>query len=300
MLLFAFIGSVALAVLAYEIGSRVQGLMFGGMRGNRLDGGHVAGITPERRNTWEAILIAIFPNRFDIGQAKDTANVIALLRRSGYYYDTPGEFYAVAIRDFSQNLVVAALGAGACVMFGFPLIAPFFAGFYLYLGLRRPYDRLRKAAKKRAEGMKNNMLIGMSVLESLLSVSVSVQSALRQVSQIGGPFCNLIGLLVAQIESKGDSAIVEAIAVTKSHLPDPNDIEANLFFGDIQDHFVKSRPILSSVRALRESVHRDVLNSTEARAALVKQRSGLFGILAVVGLIFAIILPYLGAIGFGG
>jgi len=297
MLLLAFVGSVALAVLAYEISSRVQKLMLGGMSGDRLHGAYVTGAAaPEQRNTWEAILIAIFPTRFDIGQAKDTANVIALLRRSGYYYDTPGEFYAVAIRDFSQYLVVAALGAGACVMFGLPLFAPFFAGVYLYFGLRRPYDRLKKEAKKRAEGMKNNMLIGLAVLESLLSVSVSVQSALRQVSQIGGPFCNLLGLLVAQIESKGDTAIVDAIAVTKSHLPDPNDIEANLFFGDIEDHFVKSRPILSSVRALRESVHRDVLNSTESRAALVKQRSGLFGILAVVGLIFAIILPYLGAI----
>ena len=50
------------------------------------------------------------------------------------------------------------------------------------------------------------------------------------------------------------------------------------------------------VKALRESVHREVVDGTEARAALVKQRSGLFGIFAVMGLVLAIILPYVGAI----
>ena len=298
MLALVFIGSLALGVLTYEVASWIQRLMFGSQNVGRLSGAHMAGAgnTPERRNTWDAILVAIFPGRFDLSQVKDKSNVIALLRRSGYYYDTPGEFYAAAIRDFSQYLVVAALGAGACVMLGAPWLAPLVAVLYLYLGLRRPYDRLKKAAKKRSDGMKNNMLIGLAVLESLLSVSVGVQDALRQASQIGGPFCNLLGLLVAQIESKGETAIVDAIEVTKSHLPDPNEIEANLFFQDIKDHFTNSRPILASVKALRESVHREVVDGTEARAALVKQRSGLFGIFAVLGLVLAIILPYVGAI----
>ena len=34
---------------------------------------------------------------------------------------------------------------------------------------------------------------------------------------------------------------------------------------------------------------------TEARAALVRQRSGLFGVLAVLGLVLAIILPFMGS-----
>jgi hypothetical protein len=38
-----------------------------------------------------------------------------------------------------------------------------------------------------------------------------------------------------------------------------------------------------------------VVEMTEARAALVRQRSGLFGVLAVVGLVLAIILPFMGA-----
>jgi hypothetical protein len=41
-------------------------------------------------------------------------------------------------------------------------------------------------------------------------------------------------------------------------------------------------------------VHRLVLDATEERAALVRQRANLFGIFAIVGLLFALILPYMG------
>jgi 3-oxoacyl-(acyl-carrier-protein) synthase len=63
--------------------------------------------------TWEALLVAILPGRFDPNQAKNMADVISLLRRAGYPYDTPGDFYAAAIRDFSVFLAVGGLLAGA-------------------------------------------------------------------------------------------------------------------------------------------------------------------------------------------
>jgi hypothetical protein len=46
------------------------------------------------------------------------------------------------------------------------------------------------------------------------------------------------------------------------------------------------------VQRLQESVHRSVVEMTEARAALVPQRSGLFSVLAVLGLVLAIIAPF--------
>ena len=52
--------------------------------------------------------------------------------------------------------------------------------------------------------------------------------------------------------------------------------------------------MLSSVQGLQESVHRSVVEATEARAALVRQRAGLFGVMAVLGLVLAIIAPFLG------
>ncbi len=119
-----------------------------------------------------------------------------------------------------------------------------------------------------------------------------MQEALRRTALGGGPFCNLLGLLVARMEVEDFS---KAIEVTRAHLPDLTDVEANLFLRDIQDFFANNRPVLASVQGLQEAVHRSVVELTEARAALVRQRSGLFGVLAVVGLVLAIIAPFMGA-----
>lgn len=288
MTFFAFLGALSLSVLAFELLSAFQNA-FSAFGSNRLINNHSA-IT--RRSTWDALLVAVLPGRFDPNQAKNMADVISLLRRAGYPYDTPGEFYAAAIRDFSVYLAVGGMLAGALVAMGMVAFAPVIAMIFILLGLRRPYVRSKMLAKKRAEGLRNNMLIGLSVLSSLLSSGVGVQEALRRASTVGGPFCNLLGLLVARMEVDD---FTKAIDVTRAHLPDPSDVEANLFLRDIYDFFANNRPVLTSVQGLQESVHRAVVEMTEARAALVRQRSGLFGVLAVVGLVLAIIAPFMGA-----
>jgi Flp pilus assembly protein TadB len=289
MTFFAFLGALALSVLAFELVSAFQGAisLFGS---NRLISTGAA--STQRRSTWEALLVAVLPGRFDPEKAKNTADVISLLRRAGYPYDTPGEFYAAAIRDFSLFLGVGGLLAGALAAMDILMAAPVVALIFVLLGLRRPYVRLKTLAKKRAESLRNNMLIGLSVLSALLSSGVGVQEALRRSASVGGPFCNLLGLLVARMEVDDFN---KAIEVTRAHLPDLSDVEANLFLRDIQDFFANNRPVLSSVQGLQESVHRSVVELTEARAALVRQRSGLFGVLAVVGLVLAIIAPFMGA-----
>jgi len=288
MTFLAFLGALSLSVLAFELLSVFQNA-FSVFGSNRLISNHSA---TTRRSTWDALLVAILPGRFDPSQAKNMADVISMLRRAGYPYDTPGEFYAAAIRDFSVYLAVGGMLAGALAAMGVVPFAPVIAMIFILLGLRRPYVRLKMLAKKRSEGLRNNMLIGLSVLGSLLSSGVGVQEALRRASTVGGPFCNLLGLLVARMEVDDFG---KAIEVTRAHLPDPNDVEANLFLRDIYDFFANNRPVLSSVQGLQESVHRMVVEMTEARAALVRQRSGLFGVLAVVGLVLAIILPFMGA-----
>ena len=247
---------------------------------------------PERRphTVLDAILLAVLPKRFDPNVA-DMTDIMALLRRSGYYHANPGEFFAAAIRDFSQFLIVGTGLAVALLILDMPIAAIPILTIYIILGLRRPYTRLKKIAKKREDAMKNNMLLGLSVLVSLLSVSTSAQQAFTQTAQIGGPFCNLLALLSAQISKMPPE---DAVAVVKAHLPNPRDVEANLFLNDVLAYFKESRRILSGVTALRHSVHRLVLDATEERAALVRQRANLFGIFAIVGLLFALILPYMG------
>ena len=290
MTFFIFLGALALSVLAFELMTVFQNA-FSPFGGSRLSSFSTQSQT-KRRSAWEALLVAVLPGRFDPDAAKNTADVISLLRRAGYPYDTPGEFYAAAIRDFSTFLLVGGLLAGAMAALDMLIVAPVIALIFIFLGLRRPYVRMKTLAKKRAESLRNNMLIGLSVLSSLLSSGVGVQEALRRASTVGGPFCNLLGLLVARMEVED---FTKAIEVTRAHLPDPRDVEAGLFLRDIQDFFANNRPILSSVQGLQESVHRSVVESTEERAALVRQRAGLFGVMAVLGLVLAIIAPFMGS-----
>ena len=290
MTFFAFLGALSVSVVTFELMAAFQNV-FSTFGSNRLMSIN-ANSSTARRSTWEALLVAILPGRFNPDQAKNMADVINLLRRAGYPYDTPGDFYAAAIRDFSMFLAVGGMMAGALAAMGMIAFAPVIAMIFILLGLRRPYVRLRMLAKRRAEGLRNNMLIGLSVLSSLLSSGVGVQEALRRASTVGGPFCNLLGLLVARMEVDD---FTKAIEITRAHLPDPADVEANLFLRDIYDFFANNRPVLTSVQGLQESVHRTVVEMTEARAALVRQRSGLFGVLAVLGLVLAIIAPFMGA-----
>ena len=101
---FAFLGALSLSVLTFELLNVFQST-FSTFGGNRLSN-FTSHPQIKRRSTWDALLIAILPGRFDPDAAKNTADVISLLRRAGYPYDTPGEFYAVAIRDFSTFLLV--------------------------------------------------------------------------------------------------------------------------------------------------------------------------------------------------
>jgi len=288
MTILAFTGALAVSVLAFALLTALQRAT--GFGRTRLS----FGAAPEQagRSTWEALLVAVLPNRFDPAQAKDSADVISLLRRAGYPYDTPGEFYAAAVRDFSLFLGVGGMLAGALAAMDMAIAAPAVALIFAFLGLRRPYVRIKARAKKRAESMRNNMLIGLSVLNSLLSSGVGVQEALRRAAGVGGPFCNLLGLLVARMEVEDFG---KAIEVTRAHIPDPGDVEVNLFLRDVYDFFANNRPILSSIQGLQESVHRNVVEMTESRAALVRQRAGLFGVLSVVGLVLAIIAPFMGS-----
>lgn len=75
--------------------------------------------------------------------------------------------------------------AGALAAMNIIAAAPVIAMIFILLGLRRPYVRLKTLAKKRAESLRNNMLIGLSVLSSLLSSGVGVQEALRRASTNG-------------------------------------------------------------------------------------------------------------------
>src|SRR5260221_9598435 len=180
MAFFAFLAALCLAIAGHEIAAMIQVLIFGHRR-TIVDGPRVADDIqiPKKHGgtTLDAIFLAVFPKRFDERSATNVTDVVGLFRRSGYYYATPGEFYAAAIRDFSQYLIIGVALAVGLVILGMPVAAVPILVIYIVLGLRRPYSRLKRVAKKRDDAMKNNMLLGRSVLESLLSVSTGLQTA---------------------------------------------------------------------------------------------------------------------------
>ncbi len=71
-------------------------------------------------------------------------------------------------------------------------------------------------------------------------------------------------------------------------------MKTNLLLRGIYDLFANNRPVLSSVQALQESVHRTVVEMTETRAAHARQPAGLFVALTVRGLMSAILAPLMG------
>lgn len=284
----AFLGALSLSVLAYEVTAALTRSPF---RQSRLAGIQNENRTVElpRRSTWSAVLATLLPSSFNPEAAQNRAGVIDLLRRAGYPYDTPGEFYAHAVHTFSLFLTVGGLLAGFLFSLGMPFPGIFIAAIFVFLGLRRPYTHLKALATKRAEALRSNMLTGLAMLNALMSAGVGVQEALRRTASVGGPFCNLLGLLIARMEVED---FRKALTTTQAHLPEPGDVEAQLFLRDVEAFFIHNRPLLASVQALQEAIHRNVIEATEARAALVRQRSGLFGVLAVVGLVISLIAPF--------
>ncbi len=289
--IIAVIGAIALTLFVFEIGSTFQYAVSLGKH-SRMAGVYTASASiPRRRPTWEALIANILPGRFDPTRAANLGSVIEQLRRAGWPYETPGDYYAAAIRTFAVYLLIGAGCAVGVALSDAPEMAPFVAAAFVYLGLRRPGYQLQQKVKRRAEAMRSNMLIGLSVLNSLLDAGVGVQEALRRTASVGGPFCNLLGLLVAQMDRQ---SLPKAFAVTQAHLPDPDDVEMSMFLRDVEAYFTTNRPLGAGVHALQAAVHRLVVERTTERASLVQRRAGLFGVLAVVGLLLGLIMPYSG------
>ena len=126
-------------------------------------------------------------------------------------------------------------------------------------------------------------------MKSLLEAGVGVQEAMRRTTEVGGPFCNFLLLIVSRMELEQFS---EALQIAYKHLPDPKDVEAVMFLKDLEAYFVYNRELLPAVSALQENMRRIIVEETESRAALVKQRASLYGVFAVIGMLITLIIPF--------
>ena len=290
MTVLIFLGALSVGMASFEL---LDSLLEHSRMPGRLQGIRAENpVESARRSTWAVLLAVLLPGYFQAARATGRRDVVDLLRRAGYPYSSVGEFFAAAISTFTVFLALGALTAGLlhAMNTGIP-VSVGVAAIFIILGLRRPYTKLKNQARRRAAGLRSNMLSGLATLNALLTAGVGVQESMRRSAAIGGPFCNLLGLLVAQMEV---APFMKALDVVEAHLPDPADIEAGLFLRSVREFYNQNRPLLPAVTGLQAAVQRDVLEMTEARAALVRQRSGLFGIFAVLGLVITIIAPFIG------
>lgn len=289
----AFVAAVCAGIVVFELGNALY-VVKRPKETDRLR--HPSAKSPQEkspytRNAFEALIVALLPARFDPNQATDKDTVESLIRRSGYYYSTVGDFYAAALRDFVLFLFVAALYAGLMSMMSMAFLGIIVGGLVIFAGLRQPYERLKKIAKQRGEALQNNMLAGLTVMEATISANAGLEAAAGRAAKVGGPFCAVLGIFRAEL-SRNDNDVVKAVEVAQTYLPDPNDIDAILFLESMKEA-VGGRPrFLRTIQSMRRETQRRILNTAEARASNVRARATLFGFLAAIGMLGSLILPY--------
>ena len=245
-----------------------------------------------RHNILEAFVLTIWPARFDPDRAADKESVETLLRRSGYYYATVGEFYAAALRDFVMFLIVAVFLASLMFMMKMTAIGLLMAALLIYNGLRWPYARLKSMARQRADSVQNNMMVAMTIMESMAAAGRGALEGAKSAQNIGGPFCAVLAVYIKNLTRfSGDPT--RAMEEAKTFMPDPGNLDAILFLDAIRDDEKGTRGrFLETVHAARIEAQRRILTTSTARASKVQSRAVIYGFMASIGMIATLILPY--------
>lgn len=289
--LFAVLSALGLAVLGWEFFHARR------RRWGLWEAAPVGGRAP----LWAALLRALWPARFD--PERLNFDLAAELRRSGYLYPDPMAYQAAAVRDFGLMLAGGALVAGSLVLAlgpapGVPLGA-LVGGLVAAYGLWRPRRRLARAARRRAEALPFSMLPALVVVLSLVRSGVGYQRALELVPEEGVFGWLIHRIFLPRLRETGRFDLAYQWAL--EHLPDPSDPHAVGFLRALRLHH-GGRPLDEPLEAVVRSLSRELVERTEARAAVIRRRAGLYGAFAVVGLVASVVLPALlaGFLGFSG
>jgi len=189
----AFLGTTTLVILSGMFGLGIF-LIFAAFAvpsviGNRVieeDGGIRMGNIAEAR-----VLSAMAA---DMGRAidREKGDLDGLLRKSGFLYETPEEYYARRI----YSSILYALLAGVLGYFldlGYLVSAGLFTGGLLY-GFASPARLIQKAIKNRRERIQDEMGFGLEQLVNLLNTGTSLSDALSQMRDFGlfGKICDTV------------------------------------------------------------------------------------------------------------
>ncbi len=189
----AFLGTTILVILSGLFGLGIfliiAAFAVPSVMGNRVieeDGGIRIGNIAEAQ-----VLSAIAA---DMGRAidREKGDLDGLLRKSGFLYETPEEYYA---RRIYSSVIYAILSGvlGYFLDLGYLVIAGLVTGGLLY-GFALPARSVQKAIKKRRERIQDQMGFGLEQLVNLLNTGTSLSDALSQMRDFGlfGMICDTV------------------------------------------------------------------------------------------------------------
>ena len=189
----AFLGTTTLVILSALFGLGIF-LIFAAfavpsVMGNRVieeDGGIRIG------NIAEAQVLSAMAA--DMGRAilREKGDLHGLLRKSGFLYETPEEYYARRIYSSVTYAILAGVG-GYFLDLGYLVIAGLVTGGLLY-GFALPARSIQKAIKRRRERIQDEMGFGLEQLVNLLNTGTSLSDALSQMRDFGlfGKICDTV------------------------------------------------------------------------------------------------------------
>jgi tight adherence protein C len=214
-----------------------------------------------------------------VGQQKRD-DVEARLRRSGWKYQTVGDFYATRVvlaAMFFIGGAVFLLISGA----GFMFWVPFALGA---LGYFIPEQEVRSTIKERREMVLTEMAFSLDRLALLLKAGIALQEAIGVLAEApGGPFVAALRKVARKIGAGGVRSIDEALDEFQAELPE--DPEVQQFVNRLQVGF-SGTPIAESL-GVQAARLRAALNSR-----LLKR--GLQTVLVITTIGAAFMLPALG------
>jgi len=130
----------------------------------------------------------------DMGRAiqREKGDLHGLLRKSGFLYETPEEYYARRIYSSLLYAVVGGVG-GYFLDLGYLVVAGLVTGGLLY-GFALPARSIQKAIKRRRERIQDEIGFGLEQLVNLLNTGTSMSDALSQMRDFGlfGKICDTV------------------------------------------------------------------------------------------------------------
>jgi len=189
----AFIGTTTLVILSGLFGLGIfliiAAFAVPSVMGNRVieeDGGiRIANIA-------EAQVLSAMAA--DMGRAidREKGDLHGLLRKSGFLYETPEEYYARRIYSSVIYAILAGVG-GYFLDLGYLVTAGLVTGGLLY-GFALPARSIQKAIKRRRERIQDEMGFGLEQLVNLLNTGTSLSDALSQMRDFGlfGKICDTV------------------------------------------------------------------------------------------------------------